>query len=395
MNNLPLEGLRVLDMSTVLAAPLTASLLAEFGADVVKVEHPRLGDPVRDFPPFFDGVSLHHKVTNKGKRSLTIDLSKPEGADLARRLVAEFDVVITNFRPSTLRRWGLDYEDLAEAKPDLVMLHLTAFGREGPYAERPGFARIAEALAGLTHVTGYADRPPVFAGYPIADGIAGVHGAFALMLAIAHHRATGEGQLVDLGLYESLLRMMEDLVVGAAETGEDKQRCGNEQANVCPNGMFPTADGEFVIIPASTQRMWERLIDLLGAEQLRPYSTNAIRLAHRREIEDAIAAFTAQHTLDALMEMFEIHGIACGKLFSASDIIADPHVRARGNLVEVYDDELDRTLTMQAPMPRFSAFTGRPGRPGRALGADTAEVLGALLGMDAEGLADLRGRHVI
>lgn len=392
---LPLSGLRVLDMSTVLAAPLVASLLGEYGAEVIKIEHPVMGDPVRAYPPFLDGTSLHHKVTNRGKQSVCIDLSATEGARLALELAAKSDVVVTNFRPSTLRHWGLDYTDLTATRPDLVVLHLTAFGREGPYAEKPGFARIAEAIAGLTNITGYPDRPPVFSGYPLADGIAGIHGAFAVMVALQHRAITGEGQLIDLALFEPLLRIMEDLVVGAAATGVSKERVGNQQTNVCPNGMFPTADGEQVIIPASTPKMWERLVDLIGDDDLRQYRTNALRLKNRELIESRIVEWTRVHTLDALLKMFDERGIASGRLFSALDILNDPHIRARGNLTEVYDEELGRTLLMPTPVPTFSTIRTQVGKPGSPLGSSTEQVLHGLLQKNDADIAKLRNLQII
>lgn len=379
MGNLPLDGVRVLDLSTVLAAPLAASLLGEYGAEVIKVEHPVLGDPVRSYPPFADDVSLHHKVTNRGKSSVTIDLATDAGAELALELAAQVDVVVTNFRPATLRRWGLDYDDLRAGRPDLVVLHLTAFGREGPYADRPGFARIAEAYAGLTHITGYRDRPPVFAGYPLADGIAGMYAAFTVMLALRHRDATGEGQLIDLALFEPMLRMMEDLVVGAATNGVAKERVGNQQANICPNGLFPTADGEDVIIPASTPRMWQRLVTLIGDEELRAYPTNAVRLKNREHIETRIADWTRTFERDELLMLLEKNGVACGRVFSALDLLDDPHLRVRGNLVTVHDEELGRDLTVPAPVPTWSTIQPRAGTTGPRLGSGTDTVLTSLL----------------
>ncbi|HET8996743.1 MAG TPA: CoA transferase, partial [Acetobacteraceae bacterium] len=350
----PLAGIRVLDLSTVLAAPMAASLLGELGADVIKVEQPGAGDPLRSFRPLREGQSLHWRVTNRNKRSISLDVSQSKGRDILFGLVRQCDVVVVNFRPPTLRRWGIDYADLKAVRPDIIMLHLSAFGRTGPYADRPGFARIAEAFAGLTHVTGYPDRPPVFAGYPIADGIAGIQGAFSLMVALRHRDLTGEGQLIDLALYEPLLRLMEDFIVGHGSDGTVKERVGSAQPNIAPNNLYPTADESFVVIPASTEAIWRRLASLVDRGMIERFPSNEARVAHREEIDAAICGFTRRHTADALVEICEDVGVPCGKLNSVRDIFSDPHIRARGNLQRVFDPSLDAWLTMQAPIPSFS-----------------------------------------
>lgn len=391
----PLDGIRVLDVSTVLAAPLTASLLAEFGAEVIKVEQPTTGDPVRGYAPYLGDASLHHKVTNRNKKSVTLDFHKPGAARMLRELAAASDVVITNFRPRKLRKWGIDYEDLAEANPRLLMLHLTAFGRTGPYADRPGFARIAEAFSGLTYVTGFEDRPPVFAGYPIADGIAGIYGAFSVMLALVHRDRTGEGQLIDLALYEPMLRMLEDFIIGYAATGQVKERSGNAQPNICPNNLYPTADGQFLILPVSTEQMWRRLVAVMGATDLLNYGTNQQRLAHRSQIDGRIEEFTRSLPVDRLLKLLDEHGIACGKLYSVAEILDDPHIRERGNLIDIHDDETDTMLTMQAPVPQFSTITGSVKSVGPRLGQHTDEIYQSLLGLDGASLERLRSEGVI
>ncbi|HET9719442.1 MAG TPA: CoA transferase [Solirubrobacteraceae bacterium] len=390
----PLRDVRILELATVLAAPLTSTLLAEYGAEVVKVEQPGTGDPVRGYAPYSGEESLHWRVTGRNKKSVTLDLHEPEAREIALALAGRSDVVVTNFRPGTLRAWGLDYPQLSEIKPDLIMYHLTGFGRTGPYADRPGFARIAEALSGLASLTGYPDRPPVFAGYPIADGIAGVYGAFAVMLALRHRDATGEGQLVDLALYEPLLRMMEDLVVGFATTGRMKERSGTAQPNICPNNVFPTLDGEYLILPASTEQMWQRLVKLLDLAEFRGWDSNQQRLDHREEIEQGIARYTSRYPLVDLLERFDDAGIACGRFYSAADIVADPHVRERGNLMEIWDEGLQRQLTVQAPIPHFSSLTAEV-TPAPGLGQHTDEVLCRDLGLDPALVHDYRQRGIV
>lgn len=390
----PLGGVRVLDVATVLAAPLTASLLAEFGAEVIKIELPGHGDPARSYAPYYDDESLHWRVTGRNKKSVTLNLSSPAGTELLYKLVKVSDIVVTNFRPETLASWNIDYADLVRVKPDIIMYHLTAFGRTGPYANRPGFARIAEAISGLTYITGYADRPPVFAGYPIADGVAGMYGAYSVLLALRQRDLTGAGQLVDLALYEPVLRMMEDFIVDYSATGSIKQRRGNEQNNICPNNIYPTADERYVVLPISTESMWSRLVGLIGRADIAVYHTNRERLHHRAEIDEAISAFTRRYTLDKLLALFEERGIACGKLYSAKEIFEDPQIRERGNLTEIYDPDLKRNLTVQAPIPRISnvqpCLTAAP-----RLGEHNNEIYRKLLGIDQDALDTYRTAGVI
>jgi crotonobetainyl-CoA:carnitine CoA-transferase CaiB-like acyl-CoA transferase len=391
---LPLQGVRVLDLATVLAAPFAATLLAEFGADVIKVEQPGVGDPVRGFEPSRDGKSLYWMVTNRNKRSITLDLHTADGRELLLRLVEQVDIVVTNFRPAKLAEWRIDFADLKAVNPKVILFHLTAFGRSGPYSGRPGFARVAEAMAGLTYTTGYADRPPVFSGYPLADGIGGIYGAFSIMLALRHRDLTGEPQLIDIALYEPLLRLTEDIVVGYSGTGAVKERHGNENPNIAPNNVYPTADGKYVILPVSTERMWSRLVDLLDDDELRRFGTNAIRLANRRVIDERITKFTMAHTLDEVMAVFSAHDIPHGKIYTAEDIVADPQIRHRNNLVTIHDEELGADLTVQAPVPSFSAFTPRI-TPAPKLGEHNGELYRELLGLDEPTIREYADRGVI
>ncbi|MGW0858311.1 CaiB/BaiF CoA transferase family protein [Streptomyces sp. NPDC002690] len=391
----PLNGVRVLDISTVLAGPLASSLLAEFGAEVIKVEQPGAGDPARGYPPLDDdGVSAGWAVVGRNKSSVTIDLHHPEAAGLVGRLAATADVVVTNFRPATLRRFSIDFEDLLAHRPDLVMVHVSAFGRTGPYAERPGFARVAEAFAGLTHRTGFPDGPPVFAGYPVADGVTGIYAAFAAMLALRQRDLTGEPQLADIGLYEPLLRMMEDFIVDYGETGEARERQGNENPHISPNNLYRTRDGRWMALPASTEQMWRRLVVAMDAPDLAAYDTMSARIEHRAEIEGRVAAWVADHDLAPLTKLLDEAGVACGPVNSAADICADPHVRARGSVVEVTDEHDGRTRLVQGSAGRFSGFGQIVDRGAPHLGEHTRAVLGEL-GLEPAAIDDLAVRGVI
>lgn len=386
---LPMAGIRVLDLSTVLAAPLTASLLGELGADVVKVEQPVVGDPTRSYPPLHHGEGVAWEQYGRGKRSVAIDLHLPEGGEAARRLVAACDIVITNFRPPTLQSFGLDFDDLVRSQPRLVMLHLTAFGRTGPYADRPGFARVAEAYAGLTHRTGQPDGPPTFPGYPIADGAAGYYGAFAVLAALRQRDLTGEAQLVDLALYEPMLRMMEDFLPAYAYDGRAAARIGNDNPAVSPNGLFRTADDRWVVLPASTEGMWRRLVKVMGRSDLDHLDSMEVRIRHRATVDQAVADFAAAHDLDDLLELLTGAGLAAGPVNSVADIVADAHIGARKSVDQVTSRHGEVSL-IAAPAGRFSGFTYPDRSPAPALGQHSDEVLSGLGAYTQEEIDDLR-----
>ncbi|TXL61925.1 CaiB/BaiF CoA transferase family protein [Aeromicrobium terrae] len=394
MTRAPLDRITVLDLSTILAGPLTSSLLAEFGADVIKVEEPSAGDPARTYPPVVDGESAHWSVLGRNKRSVTIDLHHPEAGELVGRIVGTVDVVITNFRPATLRRFGIDFDQLVHWRPDLVMVHISAFGRTGPYADRPGFARVAEAFAGLTHRTGAPDGPPVFAGYPIADGVTGMYGAFAAMLALRQRDLTGEPQLVDIALYEPLLRMMEDFIADYDVTGQPVMRQGNENPHISPNNLYRTRDGHWLALPASTDQMWQRLVKAMGADDLADVGDMTDRVQLRRRIEARVSDFVAEHDLESLMVDLTAAGVAAGPVNSAADIFADPHIAERGSIVRV-PDRHGRPRAMQAPAGRFTGFEGTIRTPAPALGEHTDDVLRDLVGLDENEIATLHTRGVV
>lgn len=391
----PLAGMRVLDAATLLAAPTTASLLSEFGAEVIKIEQPTVGDPIRGMPPFRGDVSLLWKVVARNRKSVTVDLRLDEGRQVFKQLAGESDVVILNYRPATLAKWGLDFNDLVQCRSDLVVLHLTAYGRTGPYSERPGFARVAEAFAGLTYRTGYPDRPPVLSGYALGDGIAGMYGAYSVMLALRERDRSGEAQLIDLGLYEPVFRLMEDLIVGYGEDGSSIERIGNSNPLICPNGLFPTKDGQYVVIPASTEQMWRRLVELIGDETLLAFGNNSNRIEHREEIDTRVAEYTQKHALAELIDLFDQAGVACGPVNSAADVARDPHIAARGSIVDVDDPETGKSVLMSASAGRFSGFTAQVREPGPKLGEHTDEVLSNLLEYSQSKIETLRSHGAI
>lgn len=392
----PLTGIRVLDAASLLAAPTAASLLSEFGAEVIKIEQPETGDTMRRYPPFRGTVSLLWKVIARNRRSITADLRTEKGRAIVKQLTSKCDVVLLNNRPETLVKWGLDFEDLVACRSDIIVLHLTAYGRTGPYAERPGFARVAEAFAGLTHRSGYPDRPPVQSGYPmLGDGLAGVYAAFAVMLALRQRDRTGEPQLIDLGLYEPMLRILEDQIAAYDENGTVMERVGNSNPLISPNGLFPTRDGRFVCIPASTEPIWRRLVAAMNATELLAYDSNPVRIQHREEIEAKVTAWTQSHDLIELVELCAEAGIACGPVYSSAEIVRDRHIAARNSIVSVDDRETGRPVRMASSAGRFSGFTAEIHGTGPRLGEHTDDVLSELLGYSTAQIAQLRQEGAI
>lgn len=387
-----LEGIRVIDASTVLAAPLIANLLGDFGAEVIKIEQPTTGDQTRNFG---EGT---WKVTNRNKKAITLDFNKEKGVHLYYQLVSKADVVITNFRPETLKKWNIDYPDLVGIKENIVMIHFSAFGRNGPYSEKPGFARVAESFSGLTYMTGYPDRKPVFAGYPIADAMGGVYGAFSVMLALYHYKQTGEGQLVDLSLYEPLIRVMENYITDYDLEGKIPERVGTHNPVVAPNDLYDTKDRKWIVLPASTQNIFERLMKAIGHPELVKdprFLTNPLRVKNREQLDEYLLPFFSEHTLEQLREILEEHGVAHSSVNSVADLYNDPHVQDRENIISVFDYALNKEIKMQGIVPKFSKTPGQVKWAGAPLGWHNNEIYQELLNLSDEELSDLKQQGVI
>lgn len=391
----PLSGIRILDAATFLAAPYAASLFSEYGAEVIKVEQPA-GDHMREIGPFRGDVSLWWKVIARNRQSVTLDLNMEDGRAVFRQLVSKCDVVIMNYRPDALKKWGLEFEDLQKCRKDIIFYHLTAFGA-GPYAQRPGFARVAEAFAGLTSRTGFPGAPPVQSGYAmLGDGIAGIYGSFALMLALRQRDLTGEAQMIDLGLYEPLLSMIEDQIITYDETGSRLERLGNASPRWAPHGLFPTKDGLFAIIACSTEKLWRQLRGLIGDETLARYDNdNRGRVADRIVLEGQVSQWTQSHTLRDLLEICGSAGLAIGPIYSPAEIVTDPHIIARESIITVEEPETGKPIRMASPAGRFSGFKGTVRHVGPLLGEHTDAVLGGLLNYSAEEIAEFRRKGVL
>lgn len=391
----PLSGIRILDAATFLAAPYSASLFSEYGAEVIKVEQPT-GDHMREIGPFRGDVSLWWKVIARNRQSVTLDLNTEEGRDVFRQLASKCDVVIMNYRPDALKKWALEFEDMVKCRSDIVFYHLTAFGA-GPYAQRPGFARVAEAFAGLTSRTGFPGEPPVQSGYAmLGDGIAGIYGAFALMLALRQRDLTGEPQKIDLGLYEPLLSMIEDQIITYDETGSRQERLGNASPRWAPHGLFQTKDGLFAIIACSTEKLWRQLRGLMGDETLARYDNdNHGRVADRKSLEGQVSKWTQSHDLRDLLEICGSAGLAIGPIYSPAEIVTDPHIIARESIITVDEPETGKPIRMASPAGRFSGFKGTVRHVGPLLGEHTDAVLSGLLNYSPEQIAAFRRKGVI
>lgn len=393
-----LDGVRILDAGTVLAAPGASSLLADFGAEVIKVEQPGSGDPVRRYPPHAEGQSLTSKVTNRNKSSVTLNLGDERGRDIFRELARISDVVVMNYRPPTLKKWSLDYEDLLEVRPDLIMLHLTGYGRTGPYSDRPGFARVAEAYVGLTYMTGYPDRAPVPAGYAVADALGGVYGAFSVMLALYHRKLIGEGQLIDLSLYEGMMRVMDGLYIGYDVAGRIPERVGTINPGIAPHDIYPLGDGTWVSLPMSTQNMFTRLCAVLGVPEVADdprFATNVDRVAHREALDDLLRPRLAELSSEEFLSSANSAGVATSRINNVADFVEDEHVHDRGSLVRVWDANLQRDVLMQSVFPVLSKSPGAIRWPGHEPGQDNDYVLKDVLGLSDETCLELRNAGVI
>lgn len=391
----PLSGIRILDAATFLAAPLAASMLSEYGAEVIKIEQPS-GDHMRNIGPYRGDVSLWWKVIARNRQSVTLDLNTEDGRTVLRQLASQCDIVVFNYRPDALKKWGLEFEDLVKVKSNIIYYHLTAFGA-GPYEQRPGFARVAEAFAGLTNRTGFPGQPPVQSGYAmLGDGIAGIQGAFALMLALRQRDLTGEPQKIDLGLYEPVLSIMEDLIINYDQTGSRMERMGNSSPRWAPHGLFQTKDGLWAIIACSTEKLWRQLRAAIGDDSLSVYDNdNDRRVADRAELEGRIDAWTGSYDLRNLLEICGKAGLAIGPIYSPHEIVNDPHIIARGSIITVDEPESGKPLRMASPAGRFSGFKAEVRHVGPMLGEHTDKVLHDMLHYTPEQIQALREKHVI
>ncbi|MGW6903916.1 CaiB/BaiF CoA transferase family protein [Streptomyces sp. NPDC054940] len=392
----PLAGLRVLDLATLFAGPLAATMLGDFGAEVVKVEHPAKPDPSRGHGPSKDGVGLWWKVLGRNKRTITLNLSKPGGRATLLRLAATADVVIENFRPGTLEKWDLGWPELSAANPRLILTRVTGFGQFGPSAHRPGFGTLAEAMSGFAALTGEPDAPPTLPPFGLADSIAGLATAYAVLTALAARERTGEGQVVDMALIEPMLLALGPQPTWYDQLGYVQERTGNRSANNAPRNTYRTADGSWVAVSTSAQSIAERVMHLVGRPELidEPwFATGADRARHADVLDRAVGDWIARHTRADVLAAFEKAEAAVAPIQDVRDVMTDPQYMALDTITTVADPELG-PLRMQNVLFRLSATPGAIRWAGRPHGADTDEIL-TDLGLTPAELAALRAEGAL
>lgn len=392
----PLAGLRVLEMGSTVAGPFCGRLLADFGAEVVKIEDPA-GDPVRTMGKRFHGKSLYAASIFRNKALLALDLRQTRGREIARDMAQRADVLIENFRPGSLESWGLGYEQLSAVNPGLVMVRISGFGQDGPYSQRAGYGVIGEALSGLRHLTGDPDRPPARVAVSMTDYITGLYAAFGATMALLARGRNGRGQVVDAALYESAFSFMEPWIPAYDKTGFVANRCGSRLPESTPNNLYPTGDGQFIHVTAMGDAVFRRLAEAMGQPALAHdarFATATARSTHVDEIDDLIAQWTNARPLAELEQVLEQAAVPAMRIFTIADIFADPHYRARGAIVRAPDPELG-TVAMAQAVPRLSQTPGAVRHAGHRLGEDSRTVLRDWLGLDSAALDTLQASRVI
>ena len=395
----PLDGLKVIDVASFLAGPFCSTQLAEFGADVIKLELPNVGDALRRFGSITpSGDSLPWLSECRNKKSATLDLRKPEGVELLKALVKESDVLVENFQPGTLEGWGLGWDVLREVNPKLIMVRITGYGQTGPYKGRPGFGRIGNAFGGLSYLAGYPDRPPVTPGSAtIPDYLAGLYGALGVLLALQALTKTGRGQVIDIGLYEPVFRILDELAPSYHMNGYVRERMGPGTVNVVPHSHYPTSDKHWVAIACTSDKIFERLALAMGAPELGgqgKWGTIVQREAERAQVDDYVAAWTGGQTRDAVLATCAAHQVPCGPVYAIDEIFEDPHYAARENILTVRDSRVGE-LAVPNVVPRLSDTPGSVRWLGEALGSHNDEIYRAMLGLDDAEMTRLTREGVI
>jgi formyl-CoA transferase len=394
---LPLQGIKVIELGQLIAGPFAGKMLAEFGAEVIKIEPPGEGDPLRKWRKLYQGTSVWWQVQSRNKQSVTLDLRHPKGQEIARQLIRTADAVIENFRPGTMEGWGLGWEELSALNPGLIMLRISGYGQTGPYRDRPGFGVIGEAMGGLRYITGEPGRPPVRVGVSIGDSLAALHGVIGVLLALRHREVNGgKGQVIDIGLYEAVFNMMESLLPEYDAFGYIRERTGSAMPGIAPTNAYPCKDGEYVLIAGNGDSIYKRLMEVVG----RPDLANDPGLAHNDgrvervdEIDAAIGAFTAPRGIEEILGAMARAKVPAGRIYSAKDIAEDPHYAARGMIEQIVTRD-GLSLRVPAVVPKLSGTPGSLRSTAPRLGEDTEGVL-QQLGYTVGQIAALRDEKVI
>ena len=392
----PLAGVRVLELGSLIAGPYAASILAQFGAEVIKIEPPSEGDPLRKWRKLHDGTSLWWYAQSRNKKSVTLDLKSEAAREIVRQLIPTVDIVIENFRPGTLEKWGLGWEHLQRIKPSLIMVRISGYGQDGPYSARPGFAAIAECMGGLRYTSGFPDRPPVRVGVSLGDTLASLYGTIGALMAMHHLKVNGgQGQYIDVALYEAVFAIMESLVPEYQMQGFVRERSGASMPGIAPTNTYRCGDGLYVAIAGNGDGIFRRFMQAIDRPDLAQdpaLANNDGRAAQAQRLDDVISGWTGQHTLAEVLAVLEAASVPAGRIYTAADIATDPHYAARG-MIEHHHLPDGQPIDLPGIVPKLSATPGETQWLGPALGEHTADVL-ASIGIDAAQLEQLRAQGV-
>ena len=391
-----LAGLKVLEMGQLIAGPFAAKTLADFGADVIKVEPPNTGDPLRKWRMLKDGTSIWWQVQSRNKRSIALDLRTPEGQELVRQLAQDADVLIENFRPGALEAWGLSPDDLIARNPKLIVLRISGYGQTGPYRNRPGFGVIGEAMGGLRHLTAEPGRVPVRVGVSIGDTLSALHGVIGILLALQHRHATGRGQVIDVALYEAVFNCMESLLPEYSAFGAVRGPAGSALPGIAPTNAYQCKDGAYALIAGNGDSIFKRLMVLIGREDLAndvSLQDNAGRVARVQELDQAVGEWTAKHSVDEVLNALDGVSVPAGRIYTVADIAADPHYAAREMLQNIQLDDGSQ-LTIPGVVPKLSVTPGQHRSNAPALGQDTDAILKEI-GLSAAQIEKLKASGIV
>lgn len=400
MGNLPLEGLKVVDIAVLFASPTISQNMGDFGAEVIKVEHPKLGDSLRSLGAAKNGIPLWWKITNRNKKCVTLDLGKPEGQEIFKQLIADADVLTENFRPGTLEKWGIGWEVLHAINPRLVFVRVSGFGQTGPYKDQPGFGTLAEAMSGFAHITGQPDGPPTLPGTGLADAVAGQFGTWSVMFALYERdHKSGKGQYIDLSVLEPIFAMLGDQAITYDQLGTVQQRTGNRVPSIgAPRNIYKTGDGKWVALSANAPALATRVFAAIGQPELindPRFKDNRARVANIDDVDAIVGGWIGARTAEEVLQQFAKHECACMPVYSIADIFVDPHFQAREAITTVQDPDLG-PVKMQNVIPKLSRTPGKIRWPGPThMGQHNEEIYSGKLGISRERLAELKEKGII